>query len=117
MLRALCTNTELTRVFVDHCLTRSHRLQQELMDFIFKACEKRLARALLRLANSGTRSPAEIFVSRISQETLAEIVGTSRQRVNYFMNKFRKAGIISHCTELQGKLKINRAMLESIIQD
>ena len=48
---------------------------------------------------------------------MAEIVGTSRQRVNYFMSKFRKAGIISYCTELQGKLKINRAMLESIIQD
>ncbi len=99
-------------LFLSHLLTRNMRLQEDLLDQLFHSSEMRLARVLLLLANFGTDGKQERVIPKISQETLAEIIGTTRSRVSFFMNKFRKSGLI----EYNGGLKVHSS-LKNIIDD
>lgn len=98
--------------FLSHMLGRNIRIEADLVDQLFNSSEKRLARTLLLLARYGQVNPQR-NIPRISQETLAEMIGTTRSRVNFFMNKFRKLGLI----EYNGTLKINAALLSVVLHD
>ncbi len=98
--------------FLSHMLTRNIRVEADLVDQLFNSSERRLARTLLLLARYGQVNPQK-QIPRISQETLAEMIGTTRSRVNFFMNKFRKMGLI----EYNGTLKINAALLSVVLHD
>lgn len=98
--------------FLTHMLARNIRIEADLIDHLFNSSEKRLARTLLLLARYGQASPQR-NIPKISQETLAEMIGTTRSRVNFFMNKFRKLGLI----EYNGTLKINAALLSVVLHD
>src|SRR5688572_9714097 len=112
MFEMLHTQPELNEQFLAHMLRRNIRIEEDLIDHLFNSVEKRLARALLLLARYGTEdgSPQRI-VPRLSQETLAEIVGTTRGRVNFFMNKFRKLGFI----EYNGGIKVRPTLLSVVL--
>ncbi len=90
-------------VFVQYLLSRNIRIEEDLVDQLFNSSEKRLARVLLLLANFGTAEKPELVIPKVSQETLAEIVGTTRSRVSFFMNRFRKLGFIEYNGELEGE--------------
>jgi CRP-like cAMP-binding protein len=96
MLRVIREHPEFSEFFLKYLLNRHRRMQDDLVDQLFNSSEKRLARTLLLLAGYGEKSEKDGVVYHISQETLAEIVGTTRSRVNVFMNKFRKLGWISY---------------------
>ena len=96
-----------------HLLARNARVEEDLVDQLFNSSEKRLARALLLLANFGKEGRPEPIIANISQETLAEIVGTTRSRVSTFMNKFRKLGFI----EYNGHLEVHNSLLNVILHD
>ena len=98
--------------FLSHMLARNIRIEADLVDQLFNSSEKRLARTLLLLARYGQAHPTHT-VPRVSQETLAEMIGTTRSRVNFFMNKFRKLGLI----EYNGNLKINSSLLSVVLHD
>jgi CRP-like cAMP-binding protein len=98
--------------FLSHMLARNIRVEADLVDQLFNSSEKRLARTLLLLARYGNASPQH-EIPRVSQETLAEMIGTTRSRVNFFMNKFRKMGLV----EYNGTLKINPALLSVVLHD
>jgi CRP/FNR family transcriptional regulator, cyclic AMP receptor protein len=99
-------------LFISHLLTRNIRLQEDMLDQLLHSSEMRLARVLLLLANFGTDGKQERVIAKISQETLAEIIGTTRSRVSFFMNKFRKLGLI----EYNGRLKVHSSLM-NIIHD
>ena len=99
--------------FLTHMLTRNIRIEEDLIDQLFNSSEKRLARTLLLLARYGEPEVSHRALPRVSQETLAEMVGTTRSRVNFFMNKFRKLGFI----EYNGGLKINNSLLSVVLRD
>jgi CRP/FNR family cyclic AMP-dependent transcriptional regulator len=113
MVRALHEQHALSDIFVSYLLSRNLRVQADLIDQLFNSSEKRLARALLLLAQFGKEGTSETVIPKISQETLAEMVGTTRSRVNFFMNRFRKLGFI----EYNGKLVVNRSLLSVILHD
>ena len=96
-----------------HMLTRNIRIDEDLIDQLFNSSEKRLARTLLLLARYGEPEVSHRTLPKVSQETLAEMVGTTRSRVNFFMNKFRKLGFI----EYNGGLKINNSLLTVVLRD
>ena len=98
--------------FISHMLTRNIRIEADLVDQLFNSSEKRLARTLLLLARYGQANPQRTL-PRVSQETLAEMIGTTRSRVNFFMNKFRKLGLI----EYNGSLKVNSSLLTVVLHD
>jgi CRP-like cAMP-binding protein len=98
--------------FMSHMLTRNIRIEADLVDQLFNSSEKRLARTLLLLARYGQENPQR-NIPKISQETLAEMIGTTRSRVNFFMNKFRKLGLI----EYNGTLKVNSSLLSVVLHD
>ena len=100
-------------MFISYLLARNIRVQEDLVDQLFNSSEKRLARVLLLLANFGKEGKTEPIVHKISQETLAEMVGTTRSRVSFFMNKFRKLGFIDY----NGGLKIHNSLLGVILHD
>lgn len=100
-------------LFVAHLLSRNIKIEEDLVDQLFNSSEKRLARVLLLLANFGKEGAPQTVVPKISQETLAEIVGTTRSRVNFFMNRFRKLGFI----EYNGGLKIHSSLLNIVLHD
>ncbi len=111
MLEMLRTQPALADRFLSHMLTRNIRIEEDLVDQLFNSSETRLARALLLLARYGKEDqPLRV---RLSQETLAEIVGTTRSRVNYFMNKFRDLGLI----EYNGDIKVNHALLTVVLHE
>ena len=111
MLELLHTQPTLAARFLSHMLARNIRIEEDLVDQLFNSSEKRLARALLLLARYGKESqPLRV---RLSQETLAEIVGTTRSRVNLFMNKFRDLGFV----EYNGDIKVNSALLTVVLHD
>jgi CRP/FNR family cyclic AMP-dependent transcriptional regulator len=112
MLDVLRTQPALAERFLSHMLARNIRIEEDLVDQLFNSSEKRLARALLLLARYG-KEPPPLLVPRLSQETLAEMVGTTRSRVNFFMNKFRDMGLI----EYNGDIKVNSALLTVILHD
>jgi CRP/FNR family cyclic AMP-dependent transcriptional regulator len=100
-------------MFTAHLLTRNSRVEADLVDQLFNSSEKRLARTLLLLANFGKEGRPEPVPGKISQETLAEMIGTTRPRVSQFMNKFRKLGFI----EYNGELRIHSALLSVVLRD
>ena len=101
--------------FISHMLTRNIRIEEDLIDQLFNSSEKRLARTLLLLARYGKQDKPVRVVPKISQETLAEMVGTTRSRVNFFLNKFKKLGFIEYDGELP--LKINSSLLSVVLHD
>lgn len=113
MLRVMHEQPALSEMFMSFLLTRNVRIEADLVDQLFNSSEKRLARALLLLANFGKEGRLETVVPKISQEDLAATVGTTRARVNFFMNKFRKLGLI----EYNGELKVHSALLNVIVHD
>jgi CRP-like cAMP-binding protein len=113
MLRTLHSEPALAEMFTSHLLTRNSRVEEDLVDQLFNSSEKRLARTLLLLANFGKAGKPEAVITPISQETLAEMVGTTRSRISYFMNKFRKLGFI----EYNGTLEVHSSLLSVILHD
>jgi len=112
MVRLLHDEPEFSDRFITHMLTRNARIEADLVDQLFNSSEKRLARTLLLMARYGQAGP-DRTLPKVSQETLAEMVGTTRSRVNFFMNKFRKLGLI----EYNGNLKINSSLLTVVLHD
>jgi CRP-like cAMP-binding protein len=113
MLRVLNTEPRFAELFMTHLLTRNSRVEEDLVDQLFNSSEKRLARTLLLMANFGKEGGPQSIATPISQETLAEIVGTTRPRVNHFMNKFRKFGFIDY----NGHLRVHGSLLSVILRD
>src|SRR5207237_5542776 len=109
--RALHDHPAFSELFVAHLLARTIRVEEDLVDQLFNSSEKRLARALLLLANFGTEGKPEPIIAKISQETLADMIGTTRARVSFFMNKFRKLGFISY----NGKIEIHSSLLSVVL--
>lgn len=99
--------------FIAHLLSRAVRVEADLVDQLFNSSEKRLARLLLLLANFGKEGRPEPIIAKISQETLAEMIGTTRSRVSFFMNKFRKLGFI----EYNGRIKVHSSLLNVVLHD
>jgi CRP/FNR family cyclic AMP-dependent transcriptional regulator len=112
MLRVLHDEPALADRFLVHMLARNIRIEEDLIDQLFNSSEKRLARALLLLARYGTESE-QLLLPKVSQETLAKIVGTTRSRVNFFMNKFRDLGFI----EYDGAITVHRSLLTVVLHD
>ena len=96
-----------------HLLARTVRVEADLVDQLFNSSEKRLARALLLLANFGKEGQPEPIIAKVSQETLAEMTGTTRSRVSFFMNKFRKLGLIAY----NGQIEIHRSLLNVVLHE
>ncbi|HMC76206.1 MAG TPA: Crp/Fnr family transcriptional regulator [Vicinamibacterales bacterium] len=115
MVRLLHKQHELSDRFIAHMLARNIRIEEDLIDQLFNSAEKRLARTLLLLARYGKEEQPSTLVPRISQETLAEMIGTTRSRVNFFLNKFKKLGFIEYDDELP--LKINSSLLSVVLHD
>ena len=113
MVRLLHEEPALADRFIAHVLSRNIRIEEDLIDQLFNSSEKRLARALLLLANYGKDDPPIRTVPTVSQEVLAEIVGTTRSRVNFFMNKFRRLGFI----EYNGGITIKKSLLTVVLHD
>jgi CRP/FNR family transcriptional regulator, cyclic AMP receptor protein len=102
-----------SELFVAYLLTRNSRIEEDLIDQLFNSSERRLARMLLLLSNFGKEGTPQTIVPNISQETLAEMIGTTRSRVSHFMNKFRKLGLISY----NGHIKVNSSLLDAVLHD
>ena len=100
-------------MFVSHLLARTLRVEADLVDQLFNSSEKRLARALLLLANFGKEGEPEPILAKISQETLAEMIGTTRSRVSAFMNKFRELGLIDY----NGRIEVHRSLLNVVLHE
>jgi CRP-like cAMP-binding protein len=115
MVRLLHEQHAISEMFITHLLSRNIRFEADLVDQLFNSSEKRLARILLLLSHFGKESKAEPVVPRISQENLAEMVGTTRSRVSHFMNKFRKLGFIDYGD--QGGLTVNSGLLSVVLHD
>lgn len=115
MVRLLHTQHAMSDRFISHMLGRNLRIEEDLIDQLFNSSEKRLARALLLLARYGKQDKPVRVVPRISQETLAEMIGTTRSRVNFFLNKFKRLGFIEYDGELP--LKINSSLLSVVLHD
>ena len=113
MLRVLHAEPTFAELFTAHLLTRNSRIEEDLVDQLFNSSEKRLARTLLILANFGKAGGPQTISTKINQETLAEIIGSTRSRVNVFMNKFRKLGLISY----NGNLQVSSSLLSVILHD
>jgi CRP/FNR family transcriptional regulator, cyclic AMP receptor protein len=120
---ARISKAEITRViheepafaelFISHLLARNSRVEEDLVDQLFNSSEKRLARILLLLANFGKEGRPEPIIAKVSQETLAEMIGTTRSRVSFFMNKFRKLGLIDY----NGSIEVHSSLLNVVLRD
>jgi CRP/FNR family cyclic AMP-dependent transcriptional regulator len=113
MLRTLHGEHEFSDLFVSYIIERHNRTQADLVDQLFNSSEKRLARALLILARFGKEGRSEEVIPDVNQGTLAEMIGTTRSRVNFFMNKFRKLGFI----EYDGGLQVHSSLLSVVLQE
>ena len=113
MLAALHDQPKFSEMFMAYLLTRNSRIEEDLIDQLFNSSEKRLARLLLLLANFGKEGSPQPINPNISQETLAEMIGTTRSRVSFFMNKFRKLGLISY----NGKIEVHSSLLNAVLYD
>jgi CRP-like cAMP-binding protein len=113
MIRVLSQDHAFSEVFVAFLLARNARSQEDLIDQLFNSSEKRLARVLLQLAQFGKEDQPEIVIPKISQESLAEMVGTTRSRVSFFMNRFRKLGFI----EYDGTIKVHSSLLNVVLHE
>jgi CRP-like cAMP-binding protein len=106
-----------SEMFIAHLLGRSIRVEADLVDQLFNSSEKRLARMLLLLANFGKDTKPEPIIAKISQETLAEMIGTTRSRVSFFMNKFRELGFIAYNGSTDGGIEIHSSLLNAVLHD
>jgi CRP-like cAMP-binding protein len=113
LLRVLHAEHELSDHFIRYMLAHNIRVEEDLMDQLFNSSEKRLARTILLLARYGKQDQPVRVLPKVSQETLASMIGTTRSRVNFFMNKFRKLGFI----EYNGKIKVNKSLLSVVLHD
>jgi CRP/FNR family cyclic AMP-dependent transcriptional regulator len=113
MVKALHDQSSFTEMFMSYLLTRNSRIEEDLIDQLFNSSEKRLARVLLLMANFGKEGKPEPVIAKISQETLAEMIGTTRSRVSHFMNKFRQLGFV----EYNGDLKVHSSLLNVVLRD
>jgi len=113
MIRALHSEHLLSDRFISYMLARNSRVEADLVDQLFNSTEKRLARTLLLLARYGKEDRPEKVLQKVSQETLAEMIGTTRSRVNLFMNKFRKLGFIDY----NGRISVNKSLLTVVLRD
>jgi CRP/FNR family cyclic AMP-dependent transcriptional regulator len=113
LARVLHLEHELSDKFIAYMLARNIRVEEDLIDQLFNSSEKRLARTLLLLARYGQKGKPDQILPEVSQETLASMIGTTRPRVNFFMNKFRKLGFI----EYNGKIKINKSLLTVVLHE
>jgi CRP/FNR family cyclic AMP-dependent transcriptional regulator len=113
MIATLHDEPKFSELFMADLLSRNSRIEEDLIDQLFNSSEKRLARTLLLLANFGQEATVEPIIGNFSQETLAEMIGTTRSRVSFFMNKFRKLGYIKY----NGKLEINNSLLNIVLYD
>jgi len=117
MMDALHREPALSEMFVAYLLARNIRYEEDLVDQLFNSSEKRLARVLLLLAHFGKDGIPETVVPKISQETLAEMVGTTRSRVSFFMNRFRKLGFIHYAGGSEGALQVHSSLLNVVLHD
>lgn len=115
MLRALHAEPAFAEIFMTYLLTRKSRVEADLVDQLFNSSERRLARALLLLANFGKDGAPQAITTKVSQETLAAIVGTTRSRINYFMNKFRDLGFIEY--NGHGQLNVRSSLVNVLLHD
>jgi CRP-like cAMP-binding protein len=113
MRTILKAEPKFSEMFIAYLLSRNNRIEEDLIDQLFNSSEKRLARLLLLLANFGKAGSSQPIAPHISQETLAEMIGTTRARVSYFMNKFRKLGFISY----NGKIEVHSSLLSAVLYD
>ncbi len=113
MVRVLSEEPEFSSMFIGHLLARTLRVEEDLIDQLFNSSEKRLARALLLLANFGKEGKPERIIAKVSQETLAGMIGTTRSRVSKFMNKFRKLGFINY----NGHLEVHSSLLSVVLNE
>lgn len=113
IVRVLHDEPAFSQMFVSHILARNARVEEDLVDQLFNSTEKRLARLLLLLANFGKEGKPEPIIAKISQETLAEMIGTTRSRVSHFMNKFRNLGFIDY----NGHLEVHSSLLSVVLSD
>jgi len=113
MIRVLHDEPGFSGMFVSHLLARTIRVEEDLVDQLFNSSEKRLARALLLLANFGKEGRPEPIIAKVSQETLAELIGTTRSRVSFFMNKFRKLGLIDY----NGHMEVHSSLLNVVLHE
>ena len=113
MLAALTSEPKFSTFFIAYLLSRNSRIEDDLIDQLFNSSERRLARLLLLLANFGEDGGAQPIAIDFSQETLAEMIGTTRSRVSFFMNKFRKKGYIDY----NGKIEVHRSLLDAVLRD
>ena len=113
IIRVLHDEPTFSEMFVSHLLARTIRVEEDLVDQLFNSSEKRLARALLLLANFGKEGRPEPIIAKVSQETLAEMIGTTRSRVSHFMNKFRQLGFIDY----NGHMEVHSSLLNVILHD
>jgi CRP-like cAMP-binding protein len=113
IIHLLNSQPAFSELFVAHLLQRTIRVEEDLVDQLFNSSEKRLARALLLLANFGKEGKPEPIIAKISQETLAEMIGTTRSRVSFFMNKFRKLGFIDY----NGRIEVHSSLLSVVLSD
>jgi CRP/FNR family transcriptional regulator, cyclic AMP receptor protein len=117
MMEALHREHAFSDMFVAYLLARNIRYEEDLVDQLFNSSEKRLARVLLMLAHFGKEGIPETVVPKISQETLAEMVGTTRSRVSFFMNRFRKMGFIHYAGGVEGGLQVHSSLLNVVLHD
>src|SRR5580693_6101069 len=113
MIAALRAEPKFSELFMAYLLTRNSRVEEDLIDQLFNSSEKRLARLLLLLAHFGTEGVPQPILVGISQETLADMIGTTRSRVSHFMNKFRKLGLISY----NGKIEVHNSLLTAVLYE
>ena len=113
MIGALHDEPKFSELFMAYLLTRNSRIEADLIDQLFNSSERRLARLLLLLANFGKEGSSQPISPNVSQETLAEMIGTTRSRVSYFMNKFRKLGLISY----NGNIEVNNSLLSAVLHE
>jgi CRP-like cAMP-binding protein len=113
MMAVLHREPRFSEMFIAHLLHRNSRVEEDLVDQLFNSSEKRLARALLLLANFGKEARPEPLIAKISQETLAEMIGTTRSRVSFFMNKFRRLGFIDY----NGHIEVHSSLLNVVLND
>jgi CRP/FNR family transcriptional regulator, cyclic AMP receptor protein len=114
IIRVLRDEPGFSEIFISHLLARTIRVEEDLVDQLFNSSEKRLARVLLLLANFGKEARPEPIIAKISQETLAEMIGTTRSRVSFFMNKFRRLGFVDYNG---GGLEVHSSLLNVVLHD
>jgi CRP-like cAMP-binding protein len=113
MIATLHDQPQFSQMFLAYLLTRNRRVEEDLIDQLFNSSEKRLARLLLLLANFGTEGGPQPINPTINQETLADMIGTTRSRVSFFMNKFRKLGLIDY----NGHIEVHNSLLSAVLHD